>query len=81
VGLVGGLAAPGARAGEEEESLGVAGGTIETPRDRSNSVSVTQRPVTASGTTLRSHVSEGVLKSLPEPSGVLPLTWEDVKVP
>lgn len=30
---VGGLAAPGAQAGKEEESLGVAGGTIETPRD------------------------------------------------
>lgn len=33
VGLVGGFTAPGAQAGEEEESLGVAGGTIETPRD------------------------------------------------
>lgn len=30
---VGGLAAPGAQAGKEEESLVVAGGTIETPRD------------------------------------------------
>lgn len=33
VGPVGGLAATGAQAGKEEENLGVAGGTIETPRD------------------------------------------------
>lgn len=33
MGPVGGLAAPGAQAGEEEESLGVAGDTIETPRN------------------------------------------------
>lgn len=33
MGLVGGLAAPDAQARKEEESLGVADGTIETPRD------------------------------------------------
>lgn len=60
VGLAGGLAAPCVQAGKEVESLGVAGGTIETPRDALTRVSVTQTPVTASGTTLRGHFCQGL---------------------